>query len=75
MLRLREVVSSGMNPSWLSRAKWSALKLYIQVTLNGLSRLYLYLTVTEKKRPDFKRDLGERNWRKEKKGGNDSIIF
>lgn len=62
-------------PLVVIQTQGSALKLYIQVRLNGLSRLYLYLTVTEKKRPDFKRDLDERNRRKERKGGNDSFIF
>lgn len=27
----------------------------------------MYVTVTEKKRPDFKRYLGERDWREERK--------
>lgn len=75
MLRLREVAFLMDEPLVVIQTQGSALKLYIQVRLNGLSRLYLYLTVTEKKRPDFKRDLDERNRRKERKGGNDSFIF
>lgn len=44
----RSSLPRGWTPSWLSRTRWSALKLYILVTLNGLNRLYSYLTVTEK---------------------------
>lgn len=63
---------------------WLALQLYTYKYWAGYITylgIYISVRVTEKKRPDFKRDLGERDWeegrkrrREEKEEGN-SIIF